>query len=350
MKRAFFPGLNQLPIVRDDIPVPRCGDGEVLLRVKMGSICNLTDTHTISGLHPPHHLWAEGHFVNPPNAFPAPVGHEGAAEILEVGRAVKGFKPGDRVCTVHISDMFSEFTVGEPRYISRIPENMSWDEAAPIEMLTCVIPLIEETVRVGDTVAILGQGASGLMATQCAKIAGAREIIVFEPKAFKRKIALELGASQAFDPCVVDPAETVLDLTHGEGVNTVIECVGIPETIKSTTKMIGKRKSITGGRGGTIGVFGACRAPVEFDFMELHWKGGRVFSVGGTEYGATQAARERAVDLVASGLFRMKPLLTHKFPLSKTPEAFDMIMNDREPYIKVLIDPAMGDETRAYRL
>ena len=89
MRQAFFPKLNELPITRDDIPVPRPADDQVLIKVKMASICNLTDTHTVTGEHPPHNLWAEGYLTNPPNSFPAPIGHEAAGEIVEVGKELK---------------------------------------------------------------------------------------------------------------------------------------------------------------------------------------------------------------------------------------------------------------------
>ena len=130
MKQAFFPKLNELPIIRDDIPVPRPADDQVLIKVKMASICNLTDTHTITGEHPPHNLWAEGYFTNPPNSFPAPIGHEGAGEIVEVGKGVKTLKVGDRVCSVHISDMMSEYVNVASKYnIQSIQAYELYDDA-----------------------------------------------------------------------------------------------------------------------------------------------------------------------------------------------------------------------------
>ena len=341
MKQAFFPRLNELPIVRDDIPIPQPAVDQVLIKVKMASICNLTDVHTITGEHPPHNLWAEGYFTNPPNAFPAPIGHEAAGEIVEVGKGVKDLKVGDRVCSVHISDMMSEYAVGHTNVLGKLPGNVTWEEASPIELLNCVYSLIEASVRMGDRVAILGQGASGLISTQLARLRGAREVWVFEPEEYKRELALKTGASKAYDPRHNDPVETIMELTGGLGVDAVIECVGIPETIAITTKMITKMNTrMSGSRGGgTIGIFGACRARVPFDFMELHFKGGRVHTCGGSPYGYSEFSLARSVDLVASGLFQMKPLLTHKFPLEKTREAFELLMKKQEPAIKVLIDP-----------
>lgn len=352
MKQAFFPALGQMPIVRDDAPVPTFGDDEVLIKVKMASICNLTDTHTITGDHPPHNLWADGYFHNPPDAFPAPIGHEGAGEIVAVGKNVKSLKPGDRVSSVHISAMMAEYAVSPPNVLAKLHDNISWEEAAPIELLNCVYSLVESSVRLGDRVAILGQGSSGLIATQLSRLRGAREIIVFEPEAHKRELALKTGATHAFDPRENDPVDTVMELTHGEGVDAVLECVGIPETITPTTRMITKMNTrLSGSRGGgTIGLFGASRALASFDFMELHFKGGRVHTCGGSPYGYSEFSLQRSVDLVASGLFQMKPLLSHRFPLDKTGEAFDLLMNKREPAIKVLIDPEFRDAQAPVRL
>ena len=345
MKQAFFPALHQLPIERDDSPDPSIKEDQVLVKVKMGSICTLTDTHTIEGSHPPHHLWVTGHFTNPPDCFPAPIGHEAAGEIVDAGSAVENFKTGDRVSTVLASDMFAEYAAVNREHLVKLPDCISWEEAAPMEMIFCVWPLVEESVRPGDVVVILGQGASGLITTQCVSIAGARKIIVTEPDEFKRKLALKLGAHVALDPGAVDIEEAVLELTSGIGADTVIECVGKPETIALTTRLV--RSNTTSGENykGIIGVFGACREPVPFDFMELHWKGTKVLSCGSTQYGYTQFALNRAVRLVESGLFSMKPLITHKFPMSRISQAFDMIMNKKDQFIKVLIDTEASEGT-----
>lgn len=341
MRQAFFPALHQLPIVRDDAAKPQCRDGEILLKVKMGSICNLTDTHTIEGLHPPHDVWVEGHFHTPPDAFPAPVGHEGAGEVVAVGAGVKGVEIGDRVSTIRASAMLADYAVVLPTDIVKVPDHVSWEEAAPAELLTCMWPLVDQTVRAGDVVVILGQGASGLLATQCARRVGAGRVVAVEPVGFKRALARKLGADETIDPGEVDVVETVMDLTGGRGVDAVIECVGIPETIAATTRLIRRGRGSPGNEGANVAIFGACRQPVSFDFMELHWKQARVFTAGSAKHGYTKFAHQRAVDLIAAGLIKVKPLLTHKFPLGLTPAAFEMIMKQTDPCVKVLIDPEM---------
>jgi threonine dehydrogenase-like Zn-dependent dehydrogenase len=352
MRKAYFPALHEMPVVRD-APIPECGDGQVLVQVKIASICNLTDTHTIEGLHPPHNVWLD-HFQTPPNSFPAPIGHEAAVEVLEVGRGVQGLAPGDRAFTVRASEMMAGYALISPRDATKIPDSISWEEAAPLEMLMAVYPIVEEAVRPGDNVVILGQGASGLIATQLARIAGAGDLIVVEPQAYKRQLALDLGANLALDPGEVNVVEAVLERTHG-GAHAVIECVGLPETLAMTVELIKRKRLSDEGYGGIIGVFGACRQPAPFDFMMLHWKGGRICTAAGSRFGYTALSAELGVRLVERGVFDYKKLITHKFPLEAIPLAFDMIMHQRDPYVKVLVDPwarvedpAAGPE--AYRI
>jgi 2-desacetyl-2-hydroxyethyl bacteriochlorophyllide A dehydrogenase len=352
MRKGFFPALHELPVVRE-VPIPACGDGEVLVKVKMASICNLTDTHTIEGLHPPHHLWID-HFTNPPNSFPAPIGHEAAVEVVEVGRGVRGLKAGDRAFTVRASEMMAEYAVISPTDATIIPDGISWEVAAPLEMLMAVYPLAEECVRPGDRVVILGQGASGLIATQLAKIAGAADLIVVEPQPFKRQLALELGADLALDPHAVNVVEAVMERTHG-GAHAVIECVGLPSTLSMTVELLKRKKLSDEGYGGIIGVFGACRQPAPFDFMMLHWKGARIATAAGSRYGYTRFSAQQCLRLVESGLFNYEKLITHKYPLDAIALAFDMIMRQRDRFVKVLVDPwatvqdpAAGPE--AYRI
>ncbi|HHV63024.1 MAG TPA: zinc-binding dehydrogenase [Firmicutes bacterium] len=340
MKRVFLDGLGRLPVVRD-VEVPEITDEEVLIKVKVASICNLTDVHTIEGTHPPHHVWAEGYLRTPAHAWPAPLGHESAGEVVKVGKyAAREFAPGDRVCTIHASETMSEYVKARPEWLAKLPDSVSYEEASPIELLSWVNILVEDTVRPGTVVAILGQGSSGLMATQCAKVAGARRIIVSDPVREKRELALKLGADIALDPTSQDIVKEIERLTDGKGVDTVVECAGIPDTIRICTQLVRKREPHLGGtRPGTIAVFGACWDPVPFDFFELHFKGAHVVTAGATTLGYTKAGLQRGVDLVASGQIKMRPLLTHKFYIDDVAEAFKLLMEKREPAVKVLIVP-----------
>ena len=159
-----------------------------------------------------------------------------------------------------------------------------------------------------------------------------------EPHAYRRELGLQLGADVALDPGAVDVEAAVVELTGG-GAHAVIECVGSPETLGLTVRLL-KRKGLSDeGYGGIIGVFGACRQPAPFDFMMLHWKGARICTAAGSRFGYTNYSRLACVNLAERGLFRFEPLITHKFPLEALPLAFDMIMQHSDRFVKVLVDP-----------
>jgi len=337
MKKAFLPALGKLPEIRK-VEIPKIAVDEILVKMKVGSICNLTDVHTIEGIHPPHNLWAEGHFQNPPNAFPAPLGHEGAGEIVEMGKAIKGFNIGDRVQTWGESAAFAEYATTTSDHAVKIPDNLSYEEGCISQIIGEVNGIVEEAVYSGDVVAILGQGGTGIQATQLARLRGASKIYVSEPDEFKRKLALQLGADVAIDPSRENVVDRILELTEGKGVDTVIECVGIPETIKILTKLIKRLDHQRGSRGATIAQWGACREHVSFDFMELHWKGARIITAGSTHLDYSACTFERSMRMVSCGLIKIKPLITHRFQLDNIGKAFKMLMDREESAVKVIIE------------
>jgi len=169
------------------------------------------------------------------------------------------------------------------------------------------------------------------------------------------KLALDMIImSQDYTREVAESAEQFAE-EHGMSVQTfdanfdANKSLSIAETIAVTTRLIRKGRGSPGNQGANVAIFGACRHPVPFDFMELHWKHARLYTAGSACHGYTKFAHERAVELIASGRVQVKPLLTHKFPLEFTAAAFEMIMKQTDPCVKVLIDPAMeAEEYREY--
>jgi len=325
--------------------LPTITEEQVLIKVKATSICNRTDVHTIEGTHPPHNKFVEGYTTNPPDAFPCPLGHEGAGEIVKVGKCVHEYEVGDRVATVGVSSTMSEYIACPPEWMCKIPDNVSYEEASPLEMLMTVTSMVSGCVYPGAVVAIIGQGGAGLMATQCAKIWGAKQVIVSEPNPEKRKLALKLGADLALDPKQDDVVKEISRLTNGRGVDTAIECVGTPPTIQMCLKLIKFHIDFRTWEMGRyppyIGVYGACTDPreVPFNFFELHHKGAQIITGSSTHLGYTNYTLRLAAELVSTGRFKMKPLITHRFPIDEVATAFKMIMEGKETYVKVVILP-----------
>src|SRR5205823_793747 len=132
-----------------------------------------------------------------------------------------------------------------------VPEHVSYQDAALVEPLACVLRGLEETgIRPADTVTIIGLGPIGLMFVRLAKVYGARVIAIG-----RRKTQLDRAAAMGAEELIstahaTHPAQTVRDMTHGRGADIAIEAVGKPETWRWAVDMVR--------RGGTVNFFGGC--------------------------------------------------------------------------------------------
>src|ERR1700757_1520083 len=205
MTAAVLYGKEDIKIER--VPIPRVGDGEVLVKVQVALTCG-TDLKVYQrGYH--------ARMIVPPALF----GHELAGTIEEVGPGVRGFKKGMRVvalnsapcglcfyCSKHQENLCEDLLFNNGAYAEYIrvprriveanmlviPSNVSFEDAAMTEPLACVLRGLHETgVEIGDTVTILGGGPIGLMFVQVARAIGCNVISVVkrdgQVEAAKRK-------------------------------------------------------------------------------------------------------------------------------------------------------------------
>jgi len=343
MKQAWLMGKGGPWEIRE-VPIPKPGPGQLLIKMKASSICNQTDLNTIRALHPPedlqltfmlpHHLriWdnripdalsdvypARPHRRKP---FPTIMGHEGMGEVVEVGPYIKkeetllaaniDFKPGDRVASFNTRAAFGEYVLLDRNETIKVPDSVSNEEASLLEPGIVVYSVVENVVSITDTVCILGQGALGLIATQLARVRGASRIIVSEPIAMKRKLAKKFGADITIDPSTTNVVHEIEKLTDGKGVNAIIEAAGVPGTIRVLPYIAGV--------GAMIGQIGACCVPVMVDWSYIHFKAMQVVSV------MSQANwvnfMKTSMGLLASGKLNVKPMITHRYKLEDIDKAF----------------------------
>ena len=264
MQAAVLYGRQDLRI--EDVDVPEIADGEILVRVKAALTCG-TDVKVFQrGYH--------ARMIVPPALF----GHELAGDVVAAGGGVKGFQAGARVvaansapcnhcyyCARGVENLcedllfnngaYAEFIRIPARIVEsntyRIPAHVSYQDAALIEPLACVMRGLEETgVSSGDTVAVIGLGPIGLMFVRLAKVYGARVIALGRRRAQLDRAA-GMGADQALltsEPS--DPVRDVKALTGGRGADIAIEAVGSPETWELAVRLVR--------RGGTVNFFGGC--------------------------------------------------------------------------------------------
>jgi L-iditol 2-dehydrogenase len=264
MMAAVLYGKEDLRI--EAVPVPDVERGDVLVRVKTALTCG-TDVKVFRrGYH--------ARMIVPPALF----GHEMAGDIVSAGKDVRGFYPGQRVVAANSAPCgkcyycrrdnenlcedllfnngaYAEYIRIPARIVERnlyeIPAHVSYQDAALIEPLACVLRGLDETsIRHGDTVAVIGLGPIGMMFVRLAKVYGARVIAIGRRKSQLDR-AERMGADELLTSLDgVDVVKQVKDLTEGRGVDVAIEAVGIPEVWETALRLLR--------RGGTVNFFGGC--------------------------------------------------------------------------------------------
>jgi alcohol dehydrogenase len=354
MKAAIFvePGR----IVLDEKPVPDVGPLDALVRITTTTICG-TDVHILKGEYPVKRGLT--------------VGHEPVGVIDKLGSAVAGFREGQRVIAGAItpsghsaaclSGCYSQDGAGtrhgfqaiggwkfgntidgcQAEYVL-VPDAMA--NLAPVpdgltdeQVLMC--PDIMSTgfsgaesggIRIGDAVAIFAQGPIGLCATAGAKLCGATTIIAVESVPARREISLRLGAHHVVDFRRVDPVEEILRLTDGRGVDVAIEALGAQATFEGALRVLrpGGTLSSLGVYSGDLtiplGPFGAGLADIKIV---------TTLCPGGKE------RMRRLMSVVASGSVDLRPLVTHRFPLDKIEEAYELFGHQRDGVLKIALTP-----------
>lgn len=321
MKAAVFYAPGDLRI--EQRPDPQPGPGEVVVRVAACGICG-TDRHI-------HH----GEFHTDRGTI---IGHEYAGQVVAVGPGVRDLTVGDRVAIdpnmpcgmcrscrrgrVHLCEYltalgvnmdggFAELSRVPQAQCYRLPASVSDLAGAMTEPLACCLRGIDRADIVpGDTVAVIGGGAIGQILAQLARLNGAARLVLSDPLAARRKMALSLGVDAVVDPTQEDPLAPGGALEGGADV--VIEAVGARVTTQQAVAWATP--------GATILWFGVTPPgqtipvePNEIFEKELTIKGARI----------NPFTHLRAVDLLASGQLRVEPLITRKISLDELPAVLD---------------------------
>lgn len=340
MKTAVY--LGNETIEAQEMEIPEIQENEILIKVMASGICG-TDVHIYYG-HPG---------ATEPSV-PVILGHEFAGEVVKCGSKVTRMKVGDKVTVdpnmycgnceyclngkknycvamsaigVNQNGGFADYcAVPEAQAIVLAPE-VDYEEAAMGEPVACCLRGIDNIqITQGDTVCVIGGGAIGQIMAQLAKLNGASKVVVSEPVAMRRELAISLGADAAIDPMAGDVKEQLKEAIGKDYTDVIIECVGKPAAVSQAIYMAGK--------GSKILIFSVpspkdtCELPLSDIFQkELTIKGS--FVNPDTQY--------RAAALISSGRLKLKPLITHRFPVEQLEEAIKKQMaNDS---VKVMVIP-----------
>ncbi len=304
-----------------DVKVPEIGLTDVLVKVKVASVCG-TDLH-IYNWDP----WAQ-HRIHPP-LIP---GHEFCGEVAAVGAEVTTVKEGDFVSAeMHVNcGKCYQCRTGEghicqnvkiigvdadgafAEYV-RIPESNIWklDPAIPLEYASILDPLgnAVHTVLAGEiaakTVAITGCGPIGLFAIAVARAVGATTVFAIEVNQYRRKIAAQMKADYVLDPSRDDVKGFVFDHTGGLGVDVVLEMAGHPDAIRTAFDIVR--------RGGRISLLGLTSKPVSLNFSEdIIFKGITIQGINGRRMYQTWYQMQA---LLKAGKLDLHPVITDRLSM-----------------------------------
>jgi L-iditol 2-dehydrogenase len=342
MKAALLYGIKDLRV--ENIDLPEVWPSEILVRVKAATTCG-TDLK----------IFQRG-YVGGVIEYPTVFGHEWAGEIIKVGEGVPWLKEGMRVragnsspclrCKMCLKGKYNlcenmmwlwgayaEYIKVPQRIVmlntQEIPTQITYEEAAVTEPLACVLHGIEEAnIKLGDTVAIIGAGPIGLLHLQIAKKMGAEKAIITDFVGERLEVAQKLGADEIVNAKLHDPVERVKAFTDGYGADVIIEAIGLPATWEQALKMVRK--------GGTVLEFGGCPPGTEIKVGTelLHYGEVTVFGA----FHTTPAHFKKALNLIASGTVKVKPLITRSIKLDEIKEGFEILTTSKRD-LKIAVHP-----------
>lgn len=347
MKAWRFYGFGDMRL--DEIPVPALAPGHVLAQILVVQP-SVTEAQLAFGI-PTLAFEKISHRL----ATEAPVqlfGHEYCARIVDVGPGVTRFQPGDRIAAraklpcqncplchggrmhlcrkgpiigFQLPGCFSEYALLPEIALTLVDDRISDSEAACLQSLSDSIASVETAnIRVGDTVALFGQGSMGLECMQIARVSGAGRIIAVDVRPEACDMARQLGADNVINAAEQDPVAAIRDLTGGNGADVTFECAGgSPKQGLAGVRTLMQAIDATRSGGTIVGVswFGG---PIEFPVDVLRERSLRyVFpDISTLEH------LEHTVRLVAGGRVNLKPAITHVLHgIDKVPEAFEITAN-----------------------
>ncbi|MBM3799140.1 MAG: alcohol dehydrogenase catalytic domain-containing protein [Actinobacteria bacterium] len=344
MFAALITGRNRVEMVEFPDPVP--ADKGVVVDIALCGICG-TDIHAYQSGQPYN---------------PAICGHEWAGTVSAVGRDVKNLSEGDRVvvaiapscgkcpacragqadrCLVSFMSALGRDPLAPPHggFASRIAvaaervvhtnSALSDEQAAQVEPTTVAFHAVRKSgLRLGDVAVVQGAGPIGLGTMQWVRSAGAGVVIVIEPNARRRSLALELGAHHAVEPG--QPADALVkELTHGLGADIVYECVGRPFAVQSAVDLAR--------RGGSMCLIGL--ADENASIVPATWLIKEIAVTSALAY--TNEEFDMAMGMIADGRFRTEPLHSLTIGLSDLDAALADLASGSSTQTKVLVDPRL---------
>ncbi len=334
MKAAILKKPFELAI--EEVPTPAPNPDELLIQVKASAVCG-SDIKAYEGKHP---------LIRSPIVL----GHEFSGVIVEKGSQVDGFKVGGRVVVEpsfvcgqcffcqrmeyslcenlrqlghQLPGSFAEYTVAKARFTYLLPNGTPFERAALAQPLAISLHALERAgLRKGQTVAILGMGAIGLLLLQVALRKGAR-VIASDLVDFKLQKAKALGAHQVVNGASPEIVNEIKAQTRGRGADLVIEAAGSSVTIRQAFSMVR-----TGGTILLLGITGHEKEEVPLEKVTL----GELNVMGTMRY--AMGDFPNAIEMIHQNAIDLDTLILRRFVLPEIPEVFKETLQSPERVLR----------------
>ncbi|MDD6847848.1 MAG: galactitol-1-phosphate 5-dehydrogenase [Oscillospiraceae bacterium] len=344
MKARVLHGVNDLRY--QDYPVPTLKEDEVLLKVKACGICG-SDIPRI--------------FVNGTYHFPTIPGHEFAGEVVAAASKENEHLVGMHAAVFPLipckkctscnkgvyetcksydylgsrSDgAFAEYVRVPVWNLVPIADNLPFEEAAMAEPVAVALHALRRAqIEIGDTVVIYGPGTIGMLIAQWARAWGAKKVLLVGTDLNNYDFIEELGFNDYFNASHGDPIQWVMEQTNGNGADIAIEAVGIATTACNCLDSVAS--------GGKVIFVGNPHGDFTFPqntYWQILRKQLSIFGTWNSSYNNTPKSDwSIVVDAMASGVIKVKPLITHRFTLENMDEGLNIMKENKEFYSKVMV-------------
>lgn len=324
MKAAVYKQPNEMAVL--DVPRPKAGAGEVVVKVHACGICG-SDLHAV-----------QYGFGMPPDSV---MGHEFSGEIVELGAGVSGYAMGDRVTSLpfigcdtcefckagqgmhcenirglglgQLPGAYAEYVMCGAKSLFKLPPSVDSRLGALVEPLSVGLHGVKRSgLKAGSSCVVMGAGPIGLSTLVWCKERGASTILVSELAAGRADLAMRLGATEVVNPKEKDPAERMAELT-GHAPDLVFECIGVKSTLETAIGMVSPL--------GRVVVLGVCMEPDQITPVRCIFKEVSLHFVLGYD----DAEFQETIDALASGKIDPRPMVTDIIDVDRVPDMFQAL-------------------------
>jgi threonine 3-dehydrogenase len=338
--KALVKSKKEMGLWLEELPVPKCGPNDVLIKVRQTGICG-TDIHIYN--------WDEWSQRTIP--VPMGIGHEFMGEIAEIGSEVTGFTKGERVSAeghitcggcrncragkrhlcrntiglgVNRQGSFAEYVTIPAFNVFKLPAEIPDHIGAFFDPLGNAVHTALSFDVVGEDVLITGAGPIGVMAVPICKHIGARHVVITDVNEYRLDLARKVGATRAVNVAKESLDDVMKSLGMTEGFDVGLEMSGNGAAFKQMFKAMN--------HGGRVAILGIPPTEISIDWSQVIFKGLVLKGVYGREMFETWY---KMTAMIQSGL-DITPVVTHRFPIADFKQAFEVMRTGQSG--KVVLD------------